>query len=99
MRVAVCAGAPEFATAAERLATVCKTQMGLTLGAGIGGLGPSSFRFGHMGHVNAPMVLGDASHGHQQLRDGQGDDQGHHARDEFEEAHEKPPTRIAEPRR
>ncbi|NNE13215.1 MAG: aminotransferase class V-fold PLP-dependent enzyme [Ilumatobacter sp.] len=40
------------------LATRCKETMGVTLGAGIGGLTGSSFRFGHMGHVNAPMVLG-----------------------------------------
>ena len=43
---------------ATRLATLCKEQLGVTLGAGIGDLGASSFRFGHMGHVNAPMVLG-----------------------------------------
>lgn len=43
---------------ASRLAAVCREQLGVTLGAGIGDLGASSFRFGHMGHVNAPMVLG-----------------------------------------
>jgi alanine-glyoxylate transaminase/serine-glyoxylate transaminase/serine-pyruvate transaminase len=32
--------------------------MGVTLGVGIGDLSGSSFRIGHMGHVNPPMVLG-----------------------------------------
>ncbi len=36
----------------------CREEMGVTLGAGIGDLGGASFRIGHMGHVNAPMVLG-----------------------------------------
>ncbi len=43
---------------AAELSRRCREQMGVTLGAGIGDLGGSSFRIGHMGHVNAPMVLG-----------------------------------------
>lgn len=43
---------------AAELSAICRRDMGLTLGAGIGDLGGSSFRFGHMGHINAPMVLG-----------------------------------------
>ncbi len=40
------------------LARICRESMGVTLGVGIGDLADSSFRLGHMGHVNAPMVLG-----------------------------------------
>lgn len=36
----------------------CRESMGVTLGLGIGGDESASFRIGHMGHVNAPMVLG-----------------------------------------
>ena len=36
----------------------CREQFGVTLGLGIGDAATSSFRIGHMGHVNAPMVLG-----------------------------------------
>ncbi len=43
---------------ADRLATVCESQMGLTLGLGIGGFGGHAFRIGHMGHLNPPMILG-----------------------------------------
>lgn len=43
---------------ATELSRLCRQEMGVTLGAGIGDLGGSSFRIGHMGHVNAPMVLG-----------------------------------------
>jgi alanine-glyoxylate transaminase/serine-glyoxylate transaminase/serine-pyruvate transaminase len=43
---------------AERLATICRDGAGLTLGIGIGDLAGSSFRIGHMGHVNPPMILG-----------------------------------------
>ena len=32
--------------------------MGVTLGLGIGSDPAASFRIGHMGHVNAPMILG-----------------------------------------
>ena len=43
---------------AVRLSNTCRDRAGLTLGVGIGDLAGSSFRIGHMGHVNAPMVLG-----------------------------------------
>ncbi|MCB1743871.1 MAG: aminotransferase class V-fold PLP-dependent enzyme [Gammaproteobacteria bacterium] len=36
----------------------CKTRCGLVLGIGIGGLSGKAFRIAHMGHTNAPMVLG-----------------------------------------
>ena len=40
------------------LARRCREVFGVTLGVGIGDLGGPSFRIGHMGHVNAPMILG-----------------------------------------
>ena len=43
---------------ALELARICRESMGVTLGVGIADLAGSSFRVGHMGHVNAPMVLG-----------------------------------------
>lgn len=42
---------------AEALRTLCEDELGLTLGLGIG-LDEPAFRIGHMGHVNAPMILG-----------------------------------------
>ena len=39
------------------LTATCRDRLGVTLGLGIGGLGPT-FRIGHIGHVNAPMILG-----------------------------------------
>ena len=33
-------------------------KCGVTLSPGIGGLGGKAFRIAHMGHVNAPMLLG-----------------------------------------
>ncbi len=43
---------------AEQLRAFCRERCGVTLGAGIGGLGGKAFRIAHMGHVNAPMILG-----------------------------------------
>lgn len=43
---------------AVRLSEICRSDLGVTLGVGIGELSGSSFRIGHMGHVNPPMVLG-----------------------------------------
>jgi len=43
---------------AAELSRICKESYGVTLGVGIGELAGSSFRVGHMGHVNPPMVLG-----------------------------------------
>ena len=36
----------------------CRDRCGVVLGIGIGGLGGKAFRIAHMGHVNAPMILG-----------------------------------------
>ena len=36
----------------------CKDHCGLVVGAGIGDLTGKAFRIAHMGHVNAPMILG-----------------------------------------
>jgi alanine-glyoxylate transaminase/serine-glyoxylate transaminase/serine-pyruvate transaminase len=41
---------------AERLRAICRHDAGLTLGVGLEG--GRAFRFGHMGHLNPPMVLG-----------------------------------------
>ena len=42
----------------RRLQTICKRDAGLTLGIGLGELSASSFRIGHMGHLNPPTILG-----------------------------------------
>jgi alanine-glyoxylate transaminase / serine-glyoxylate transaminase / serine-pyruvate transaminase len=42
----------------RRLAAICDEQCGVTLGVGLGDLEGKGFRIAHMGHVNAPMVLG-----------------------------------------
>ncbi len=36
----------------------CKEKCGLVLGTGIGDLQGQAFRIAHMGHINAPMILG-----------------------------------------
>jgi alanine-glyoxylate transaminase/serine-glyoxylate transaminase/serine-pyruvate transaminase len=36
----------------------CKDKCGVVLGVGIGDLSGQAFRIAHMGHVNAPMILG-----------------------------------------
>jgi alanine-glyoxylate transaminase / serine-glyoxylate transaminase / serine-pyruvate transaminase len=36
----------------------CKRKCGVVLGIGIGDLAGQAFRIAHMGHINAPMVLG-----------------------------------------
>ena len=36
----------------------CKEKCGVVLGIGIGELTGQAFRIAHMGHVNAPMILG-----------------------------------------
>ena len=38
----------------------CKEKCGVVIGAGIGDLQGKAFRIAHMGHVNAPMILGTA---------------------------------------
>jgi alanine-glyoxylate transaminase / serine-glyoxylate transaminase / serine-pyruvate transaminase len=41
-----------------RLMAYTRDKCGVTLGVGIGALEEKAFRIAHMGHVNAPMVLG-----------------------------------------
>ena len=36
----------------------CKEKCGVVLGTGIGDLSGQAFRIAHMGHINAPMILG-----------------------------------------
>ena len=43
---------------ARRLRSVAETNLNVTLGIGLGISETGAFRIGHMGHVNAPMVLG-----------------------------------------
>ena len=39
----------------------CHEKCGVVLGHGIGDLSGKAFRVAHMGHVNAPMILGTLS--------------------------------------
>jgi alanine-glyoxylate transaminase / serine-glyoxylate transaminase / serine-pyruvate transaminase len=41
-----------------KLHRFCKEKCGVVLGVGIGDLQGQAFRIAHMGHINAPMVLG-----------------------------------------
>lgn len=43
---------------ADALRAYCSDQCGVVLGVGLGALTGKAFRIAHMGHVNAPMVLG-----------------------------------------
>ena len=43
---------------AVEMARICKELMGVTLGIGVRDFHGRSFRIGHMGHVNAAMVMG-----------------------------------------
>ena len=45
----------------EAIRAYCNKQCGVILGHGIGDLSGKAFRVAHMGHVNAPMVLGTLS--------------------------------------
>jgi alanine-glyoxylate transaminase/serine-glyoxylate transaminase/serine-pyruvate transaminase len=45
----------------EAIRGYCNKQCGVILGHGIGELAGKAFRIAHMGHVNAPMVLGTLS--------------------------------------
>lgn len=45
----------------EALADFTREVCGVTLGTGIGALTGQAFRIAHMGHVNAPMVMGTLS--------------------------------------
>jgi alanine-glyoxylate transaminase/serine-glyoxylate transaminase/serine-pyruvate transaminase len=40
------------------LHSYCRDKCGVTLGVGLGALDGKAFRIAHMGHVNAPMVIG-----------------------------------------
>jgi alanine-glyoxylate transaminase / serine-glyoxylate transaminase / serine-pyruvate transaminase len=42
----------------ETIRAYCSKNCGVVLGSGIGELSGKAFRIAHMGHVNAPMVLG-----------------------------------------
>lgn len=42
----------------DALIDYAREKCGVVLGVGIGGLGGKAFRIAHMGHCNAPMVLG-----------------------------------------
>ncbi len=44
--------------APKALLDYAREKCGVTIGIGIGGLEDSAFRIAHMGHVNAPMILG-----------------------------------------
>jgi alanine-glyoxylate transaminase / serine-glyoxylate transaminase / serine-pyruvate transaminase len=45
----------------RQLLDYCNQKCGVVLGVGIGDLSGKAFRIAHMGHVNAPMVLGTLS--------------------------------------
>ena len=47
--------------APDALLAYCRDKCGVVLGIGIGELGGRAFRIAHMGHVNAPMILGALS--------------------------------------
>lgn len=42
----------------DRLRRTCQNELDVSLGAGLGALGGKVFRIGHLGDLNAPMVLG-----------------------------------------
>ena len=43
------------------LLTFCREKCGVVLGIGIGDFTDRAFRIAHMGHINAPMILGTLS--------------------------------------
>ena len=43
---------------AENFRRYCRERFEVSLGGGLGRLAGQAFRIGHMGHVNAPMILG-----------------------------------------
>ena len=45
----------------QPLLDFCREQCGVVLGCGIGDLADRAFRIAHMGHLNAPMILGTLS--------------------------------------
>jgi alanine-glyoxylate transaminase / serine-glyoxylate transaminase / serine-pyruvate transaminase len=42
----------------QPLLDYCRDKCGVVLGVGLGQLTGKAFRIAHMGHVNAPMVMG-----------------------------------------
>jgi alanine-glyoxylate transaminase/serine-glyoxylate transaminase/serine-pyruvate transaminase len=46
---------------AQPLIDYCRENCGVVLGVGLGPMGGKAFRIAHMGHVNAPMILGTLS--------------------------------------
>jgi alanine-glyoxylate transaminase/serine-glyoxylate transaminase/serine-pyruvate transaminase len=42
----------------QALQDSCNKKCGVIVGSGIGGLAGKAFRIAHMGHTNAPMMLG-----------------------------------------
>ncbi|MGH1481923.1 MAG: pyridoxal-phosphate-dependent aminotransferase family protein [Geminicoccales bacterium] len=45
----------------DQLLTYCREKCGVVLGIGIGDFTDKAFRIAHMGHVNAPMMMGTLS--------------------------------------
>jgi len=43
------------------LLTYCREKCGVVLGIGIGDFTDRAFRIAHMGHINAPMIMGTLS--------------------------------------
>ena len=43
------------------LLTYCREKCGVVLGIGIGEFTDKAFRIAHMGHINAPMIMGTLS--------------------------------------
>jgi alanine-glyoxylate transaminase/serine-glyoxylate transaminase/serine-pyruvate transaminase len=48
-------------SSAQPLIDYAREKCGVVLGVGLGPLGGKAFRIAHMGHVNAPMILGTLS--------------------------------------
>jgi len=44
-----------------KLLTFCREKCGVVLGIGIGNFTDKAFRIAHMGHINAPMIMGTLS--------------------------------------
>ena len=45
----------------SKIQDFCRIRLGVTLGGGLGELSGKAFRIAHMGHLNAPMILGTLS--------------------------------------
>ncbi len=51
----------QYESSPQPLLDYAREKCGVVLGVGIGALSGRAFRIAHMGHVNAPMVLGTLS--------------------------------------